>query len=188
MTTKQPLTVVAAVIPRHHRFLLTQRLPGRHMAGRWEFPGGKVEPGEPPAVALARELNEELGVTPRLVSEVLCVEWHYPERCVRLLFWWVHDYLGVPQGREGQRFAWIARDMLDTLDFPDANLPVVNYLQNLSDNFVEALPRQPVRLECDVAPSPSHQNLPSGNVLNKMADKDCLRATPTTCDNSDNAR
>lgn len=144
MHHEHALPVVAAIICRHDRFLLTKRLPGTHMAGRWEFPGGKVEAHETPQDALVRELSEELGILPAAGAEALCVEWQYPMRKVRLTFWWIFDYLGVPTGREGQALQWVSREALSKLQFPEANQPVVSYLLNLPERFVATIPRQPV--------------------------------------------
>ena len=78
--------MLAAVIERDGRFLVTRRLEGTHLAGLWEFPGGKCEPGETHEACLARELMEELGVVATIGDEILVTEHAYPERTVRLHF------------------------------------------------------------------------------------------------------
>lgn len=101
------MEVVAAVIWHGERFLAVQRPPGKVMAGYWEFPGGKLEPGESPEAALVRELEEELGIVARDF-----VRWRekchtYDHAVVRLFFFQIHAFDGVPTAREGQRLAWV---------------------------------------------------------------------------------
>jgi 8-oxo-dGTP diphosphatase len=100
--------VVAAVIydPERTRVLLAERPPGKAYAGYWEFPGGKVEPGESLQQALKRELHEELGIEVALAHPWLTREFVYPHAAVRLNFFRVVAWHGEPHGREGQRFAW----------------------------------------------------------------------------------
>ena len=83
----EPIVVVlAAVIERGGRFLLGRRLKDTHLAGLWEFPGGKCEPGEPHEACLTRELREELGVEASIGAELIVIEHAYPDRTVRLHF------------------------------------------------------------------------------------------------------
>jgi 8-oxo-dGTP diphosphatase len=99
--------VAAAVILRADgAVLLAQRPPGRAYAGYWEFPGGKLEPGETPARALARELHEELGIVVRTASPWLVQEFAYPHAHVELHFFRVYAFDGEPVGHDGQAFAW----------------------------------------------------------------------------------
>lgn len=101
---------VGVIVGAEGTVLLGQRVAGKAYAGWWEFPGGKVEPGETVAAALARELDEELGLTVRCSHPWLVREFVYPHAHVRLhfrrLFAAWHDLGGVPRGREGQAFAW----------------------------------------------------------------------------------
>ena len=83
------------------RVLLMQRLPGKHLAGLWEFPGGKVEPGETVAQALVRELDEELGVEVLGGAPMISIPWHYPEKSVRLHALRITAWNGEPRAREG---------------------------------------------------------------------------------------
>src|SRR4051812_571287 len=86
-TEAPTLLVAAAVVIEGERVLLTQRKVGTHLAGAWEFPGGKVQAGEDPRAALVRELREELGIA-SVVGEIMEVTFHrYPERSVLLLFY-----------------------------------------------------------------------------------------------------
>ncbi len=99
--------VAAAVIVRSDgRVLLAQRPPGKAYAGYWEFPGGKLEPGESPRRALDRELAEELGLTVRRAAPWLVQRYRYPHAHVELHFFRVFEWDGEPVGHDGQAFAW----------------------------------------------------------------------------------
>lgn len=123
------LLVVAAIIRGPDgRILLSQRPAHKHKGGCWEFPGGKVEAGEALDTALARELEEELGLRVRACQPFMTIEHHYPELSVRLCFREVTAFEGQPMGREGQPVQWFAPGELSSLDFPEANQPVVKAL------------------------------------------------------------
>jgi len=96
----------AVIIRRDGAVLLAQRPPGKPYAGYWEFPGGKLEPGETPAHALSRELAEELGIAVRAASPWLVQEFVYPHAHVELNFFRVLAFDGEPVGHDGQAFAW----------------------------------------------------------------------------------
>jgi len=99
--------VVAAVIERPDgSFLLAQRPAGKVYAGYWEFPGGKVEPGEPLAAALSRELHEELGIDVESAHPWIVQVYAYPHAKVRLNFFRVRAWHGEPHGKEAQQLAW----------------------------------------------------------------------------------
>ncbi len=89
--------VAGAIADADGRVLIAQRPRGRHMAGRWEFPGGKLAPGEDPCAGLARELAEELGIALRSARPLIRLRHTYPERRVLLDVWQVTEYDGVPQ-------------------------------------------------------------------------------------------
>ncbi len=100
-------SVVAAVLlDRAGRYLLARRPEGKPYAGYWEFPGGKVEPGESPDAALDRELLEELGIRPTHMHPWISRTFHYEHAHVHLQFFRVTGWQGVPEPREGQRLAW----------------------------------------------------------------------------------
>ena len=122
--------VVAAVIERADGyFLLAQRPAGKVYAGYWEFPGGKVEPGEPLAAALARELHEELGIDVERAYPWIVRTYVYPHAAVRLNFFRVRAWRGDAHGKEAQRLAWQHVSALDVAPLLPANAPVLRALQ-----------------------------------------------------------
>lgn len=127
MPDPERLHIVAAVLVRRDgRILATTRPEGRSMAGRWEFPGGKLEPGESRWQGLRRELDEELGLTPLDGRPLIRLHHDYPNGPeVDLDVWRVSDWQGEPQAREGQRFDWFSPAALTDLDFLEANTPIV---------------------------------------------------------------
>ncbi|NZA28364.1 Nudix family hydrolase [Luteimonas sp. SJ-92] len=126
MPDARPVEVVAAAITDPGgRILLTRRTEGRDLAGLWEFPGGKREPGEPPEQALARELREELGIEADIGAELIVVPHAYPHKRLRLDVRHVTAWRGTPQGHEGQALAWVPRHRLPSYAMPAADRPVV---------------------------------------------------------------
>ena len=124
-----PATVLvsAAVLVEGGRVLLTQRKRGTHLEGLWEFPGGKVEPGEDPRDALARELREELGIEVA-VGDVVEVTFHrYAEKSVLLLFYEASRTTGSPELRalDVAAFEWAGSSELDPSRFPPADVAVL---------------------------------------------------------------
>ena len=111
------------------RVLLMQRLPGKHLAGLWEFPGGKVEPGETIAQALVRELDEELGVEVRGSTPLISIPWHYPGKSVRLHALRVTAWKGEPRAREGHPLRWVAVRDMDAAEMPAADAPILAALR-----------------------------------------------------------
>ena len=95
------------------------------MAGRWEFPGGKVAAGESEEAALARELQEELGIEVIAAHPLMRLTHRYPDRHVELSMWVVERYQGEPQPRDGQRLKWVARSRLAGEDLLEADGPFV---------------------------------------------------------------
>jgi len=128
-----PLIVAAGVLVEGGRVLLTQRKKGSHLAGAWEFPGGKVEPGEDPRDALVRELREEVGIEVT-VEEPLEVTFHaYPETSVLLLFFSVTRRERSPDPRpiDVAAVQWAAADALDATQFPAADVPILAKVRGL---------------------------------------------------------
>jgi 8-oxo-dGTP diphosphatase len=122
--------VVAGVLrDAQGRILLAERPPGKHLAGSWEFPGGKCEAGEMPVDALARELREEIGVVVESARPLIGVPHVYPDNEILLDVWQVAAYSGVPHSREGQRLAWMEIDAIDRVEMPPADRPVLTALR-----------------------------------------------------------
>ena len=118
--------VMAAVITdARGRILLARRTDERDLAGLWEFPGGKCEPGETPEQALVRELQEELGITVRVGAALINVPQRYPDKRLRLDVRHVTSWQGTPRGVEGQALAWVAPEKLVRYRMPPADQPVV---------------------------------------------------------------
>lgn len=118
--------VVVGVLQRGDgAVLLNARPEGKPYAGWWEFPGGKVEPGEGPHEALAREMAEELGLELRSSRPWFVLEAHYPHAHVRLHFRRSVDFAGTPQGLEGQAWGWFAKDEATPGEVLPASVPVL---------------------------------------------------------------
>ena len=117
--------VVAGVIrDARGRILLARRTEGRDLAGLWEFPGGKVEPGESPEAALVRELREELGIEASVGAALIRVPQQYPDK--RLVLDVRHvEFRGVPKGLDGQALVWAPPHKLASYPMPPADRPVV---------------------------------------------------------------
>ena len=120
--------VAAAITDARGRILLARRTDGRDLAGLWEFPGGKCEPGESPEQALVRELQEELGITVQVGAALINVPQRYPDKRLRLDVRRVTTWQGTPRGVEGQALAWVAPEKLVRYRMPPADQPVVAML------------------------------------------------------------
>jgi len=148
--------VAAAVVKdRKGRVLISQRPGHVHQGGLWEFPGGKLEAGETPEVALKRELHEELGIVAQAARPLIRVRHDYPDKSVLLDVWRVTAFTGQPMGHEGQLVDWVAVEELDGRAFPAANESVIkavklpeSYLitpEPVTDHFLAELERSLVR-------------------------------------------
>ena len=111
------------------RVLLMQRLPGKHLAGLWEFPGGKVEPRETVAQALVRELEEELGIEVHGSTPLISIPWDYAEKFVRLHALRVNAWSGDPRAREGHPLRWVESRDMDAAEMPAADAPILAALR-----------------------------------------------------------
>lgn len=125
--TPAPVIVTAAVIERDGHFFMTRRLKGTHLAGMWEFPGGKCGNDESLVASLERELMEELGSRSVIGDEIFTVEHTYPERTVRLHFF-ATTLLDEPTPLLGQEMRWVSRAELRTLQLPEADRGLVELL------------------------------------------------------------
>ena len=123
--------VAAALYDREGRVLITERPPGKHLAGRWEFPGGKIDAGETEEAALARELAEELGITMRRARALARLAHDYDDRRIDISLWVVEEYGGEPAGLDGQRLKWVSPAHLHHEDMLKADVPFIAALQRL---------------------------------------------------------
>lgn len=132
MSASEHVVVVAAVIERDDRFLVTLRPRGTHLADHWEFPGGKCEPGESHDQALRRELEEELAVDAVVGPLVHRTSHAYPTRTVELHFY-ACELAGTPRPMIGQQMRWVSRAELTRLPFPEADADLILHLAATSD-------------------------------------------------------
>ncbi len=137
----ETIQVVAAVIEREGKLLITRRPEGRHLSGLWEFPGGKPEPGETLEHALRRELKEELDADVHPGERIETIEWDYPDRRVRLAFFRC-AIRGEPRPLEGQEVAWVAPADLARYAFPPADAALI---ERLSPRQPSSSPRRRAR-------------------------------------------
>jgi len=124
--------VAAALYDREGRVLIAERPAGRHQAGRWEFPGGKVAVGETERAALMRELREELGIEVSAARPFMRLRHRYPERDVELSLWIIERFAGEPEPLDGQRLKWVAPQRLAEEDLLEADRPFVEALMSLA--------------------------------------------------------
>ena len=111
--------------------LIAERPPGKPLAGRWEFPGGKVRMGESEAAALARELDEELGIEVLASRPFMRLSHAYTDREVELSMWIVERFAGAPRSLDGQQLKWVAPAQLGEEDILEADRPFIEALQQL---------------------------------------------------------
>jgi 8-oxo-dGTP diphosphatase len=121
------IVVTAAVIERDDTFLLTRRLEGTHLAGTWEFPGGKCEGVETPQACLRRELREELDVEASVGEELFRTRYHYPDRVLDLRFFRC-SISGEPRAVQGQEMRWVPRGDMRSLSVPPADAAFIERL------------------------------------------------------------
>jgi 8-oxo-dGTP diphosphatase len=132
--------MAAAITDARGRVLLARRTEGRDLAGLWEFPGGKREPGESPEQALVRELREELGIDVQVGPPLIAVAQQYPNKRLRLDVRQVTQWQGIPRGHEGQALAWVPREKLVGYAMPPADRPVVAALLQPDSYLVTPTP------------------------------------------------
>lgn len=117
--------VVAAIIQRDGRILICQRKAGGAHSLKWEFPGGKVEPGEEPAAALARELREELAITARIGPEITRYEYTYPgKKPILLIFFSVTEFAGEPENLVFEQIRWEPAAAFHSFDFLEGDTEI----------------------------------------------------------------
>ncbi len=129
---KTLLVSAVALIDADGRVLLAQRPEGKSLAGLWEFPGGKVEAGETPEVALIRELKEELGIDTwsSCLAPLTFASHSYPDFHLLMPLFACRRWHGIAQGREGQRLAWVKPTALREYPMPPADLPLIPILRD----------------------------------------------------------
>ena len=121
--------IAGALFDDQGRVLIAQRPPGKHMAGGWEFPGGKLEAGERPFAGLQRELREELGVEVHEARPVIAYAHAYDDRRVFLDLWIVSRFTGTPKSLDNQALQWVTIDQLETVGLLEADRPMISALR-----------------------------------------------------------
>jgi mutator protein MutT len=147
--------VAAAVIDARGRVLIAQRPAGKHLAGMWEFPGGKVEPGEARADALRRELEEEIGIVIEKPRPLLRLRHTYSYGDVLLDVWIVRRYRGTPRSLDGQALRWCSRASLGTAGLLPADRPIIGALRLPERLRVRDTPYYRIRDFADFKPGPA---------------------------------
>jgi len=131
--------VVGVIFNSQGQLLVTQRPPQKSWSGYWEFPGGKLEPGETPFQTLVRELKEELAIEVLSAKAWSTLKYTYPEKTVFLDLWLVSRFQGTLNGLEGQAFQWVDLNNLPELEFLPANKLILESIKNHSLNLPDSL-------------------------------------------------
>jgi 8-oxo-dGTP diphosphatase len=133
VTVKLVLVAACALVDPDGRVLIAQRPEGKSMAGLWEFPGGKVEPGELPEQSLIRELQEELGITvkPECLAPLTFASHTYPEFHLLMPLYVCRRWEGFVEAREKQRLKWVRPNELRNYPMPPADEPLISHLTTL---------------------------------------------------------
>jgi 8-oxo-dGTP diphosphatase len=135
--------VAAAILNGNGEVLLARRLDHVHQGGLWEFPGGKMASGETPEQALARELEEELGIVPDDYRRLIQVPHRYPDQAVHLDVWRVQAFGGTPRGRQGQAISWVSPENLAHWAMPAANRPICTAVRLPAEYLITPEPDDP---------------------------------------------
>lgn len=128
MASLTKVAVVVGIIKRGDRFLIAERPLGKPYSGYWEFPGGKIEPGEAPLAALKRELDEEIGITVTAATHWKSIDHTYPDKTVHLSLWWVDAYQGEPHPKENQRLHFANISEMRSLRLLEGNVGILDVL------------------------------------------------------------
>ena len=133
MTLPLTLCAAAALIDPDNRILIQERPEGKYKAGFWEFPGGKLEPGETPEQALVRELREELGITTieKALFPISFISWSWPHTHVLIPVYGIRNWTGDIVAHEGQKFAWVKPARLRDYNLLPSNESVIAPLMAL---------------------------------------------------------
>jgi 8-oxo-dGTP diphosphatase len=126
------LVSAVALVDRDGRVLLAQRPPGKSMAGLWEFPGGKVEPGETPEAVLSREMQEDLGINTcaSFLAPLTFASHAYADFHLLMPLFACRKWEGIPRGKEGQALAWARATELRDYPMPPADIPLIPILRD----------------------------------------------------------
>ncbi|ATC99760.1 8-oxo-dGTP diphosphatase [Pseudoalteromonas spongiae UST010723-006] len=127
---KKQVHVAVGVIKKDDLIFIAKRHELQHQGGKWEFPGGKVEAGETVTQALARELNEEIGIDVQSSTPFLEIHHDYPDKSVHLDIHLVEEFDGQARHLEGQDHKWVAISDLNNYEFPAANVVIIEKLQS----------------------------------------------------------
>jgi 8-oxo-dGTP diphosphatase len=125
------IRVVAAVIKKEDKYLITRRAPSKHLAGFWEFPGGKIEEGETPEACLIREIDEELDITVSVRAFFMENEHIYPSKKIILIAFFCEMTAGEITLKDHDKFEWVSKEQFDHYKFAPADIPFVKALQSL---------------------------------------------------------
>jgi 8-oxo-dGTP diphosphatase len=133
VTVKLVLVAACALVDTDGRVLIAQRPEGKSMAGLWEFPGGKVEPGEQPEQSLIRELQEELGITvkPECLAPLTFASHTYPDFHLLMPLYVCRRWEGFVEAREKQKLKWVRPNELRNYPMPPADEPLISHLTTL---------------------------------------------------------
>lgn len=140
-----PLDVAVAVIEDNGRYLITQRLPDDSFGGAWEFPGGKLDPGETLEACVIREMKEELDITVVVGRKMKEIEHRYPTRTIRLHCFSCRIVQGEPRPIECATWRWILAEEFDQFPFPPASMPLIEQIQ------ASSIKRQASSLEREIS-------------------------------------
>jgi 8-oxo-dGTP diphosphatase len=133
VSVKIVLVAACALVDADGRVLIAQRPQGKAMAGLWEFPGGKIEPGERPEQSLIRELKEELGIVVRdaCLAPLTFASHAYPDFHLLMPLYVCRRWEGTVIPQEGQKLAWVRPNKLQGYEMPPADVPLVSHLMTL---------------------------------------------------------
>ncbi|UTA46865.1 8-oxo-dGTP diphosphatase MutT [Simiduia sp. 21SJ11W-1] len=135
---KKKIDVAAAIIVKNNRIFSARRKPGMHLAGYWEFPGGKIEAGETPEQCLERELLEELGITTRVGNFISESIYDYGAKVVRLLAYQVEHVEGNFELVDHDELRWLSLDELGSVDWAPADIPLVERYKKMVSTSLDS--------------------------------------------------